>query len=136
MEQRDINSLADAWIAYWQAPERSVERERHVWAIGLGHEMVHDDPESLWLLILEVHRGDKSIAIQQVLSAGPIEDLLAILRDDVFIPYDGSRLVPVDRLKVGRQGSMSYVKLEDGTILIPQKNYEAIKKQFDQGESR
>ena len=40
--------------------------------------MEYQEPETLWLLILEIHRKDKSAAVQQVLSAGPIENLLAI----------------------------------------------------------
>jgi hypothetical protein len=51
-----------------------------------------------------------------------------ILRDDIFIPYDGSDLVLADKLKIGPSGNSAYVKLEDGTVLIPQKNYDAIKR--------
>lgn len=42
------------------------------------YDLEYHEPETLWMLILEIHRRDKSVAVQQVLSAGPIENLLAI----------------------------------------------------------
>jgi hypothetical protein len=77
MTQNELIRLADAWIAYWHAPNGFSERETHAWAATDLYDLEYGDPETLWLLILEVHRRDKSVAIQQVLSAGPIEDLLA-----------------------------------------------------------
>jgi hypothetical protein len=41
------------------------------------YDLEYNEPETLWLLILEIHHRDQSQAIKQVLSAGPIEDLLA-----------------------------------------------------------
>jgi hypothetical protein len=77
MTQDELHSLAEAWISYWHAPKGSQEREQHSWAADLT-DLEYDDPESLWQLILEIHRRDKSIVIQQVLSAGPIESLLSV----------------------------------------------------------
>lgn len=47
------------------------------WATDL-YELEYNDPETLWSLILEIHHRDKSVSVQQVLSAGPIENLLAL----------------------------------------------------------
>jgi hypothetical protein len=75
MNQAELCSLADAWINYWHAPKGSPGREINAWAADL-YDLEHNEPEMLWLLILEIHRRDQSAAIQEVLSAGPIEDLL------------------------------------------------------------
>jgi hypothetical protein len=36
--------------------------------------------------------------------------------------------VRTDKLKIGQAGGPNYVKLENGTLLIPQTNYDAIRK--------
>jgi hypothetical protein len=76
MDQNELASLADEWIKYWHAPEGSSEPERYADATDL-YDLEYNEPETLWLLILEIHHRAQSEAIKQVLSAGPIEDLLA-----------------------------------------------------------
>ena len=76
MDQSELASLAGEWIKYWNAPEGSPDRERYADAADL-YDLLYNDPETLWLLVLEIHHRDHSASIQQVLSAGPIEDLLA-----------------------------------------------------------
>ena len=76
MDQNELASLADDWIKYWHAPEGSPERKRYADATNL-YDLEYNEPETLWLFVLEIHHRDQSVAIQQVLSAGPIEDLLA-----------------------------------------------------------
>ena len=76
MTDQELLAHADAWIRYWQAPKGSKEREETGWATDL-YELLYDDPETLWKLILAIHAKDQSPPIQQVLSAGPVEDLLA-----------------------------------------------------------
>ncbi|MCL2660718.1 MAG: hypothetical protein FWD64_09405, partial [Acidobacteriaceae bacterium] len=61
---------------YWYAPKGSPEREETAWATDL-YEFEYHDPETLWLLIQTIHAKDQSARIQEVLSAGPVEDLLA-----------------------------------------------------------
>jgi hypothetical protein len=75
MNQAELCSLADAWINYWHAPKGSPGQEANAWATDL-YDLEYNEPEMLWLLILEIHHRDQSAAIQQVLSSGPIEDLL------------------------------------------------------------
>lgn len=76
MNSQELLSLAEAWIGYWHAPAGSIAREQTSWATDL-YELKYDDPETLWQLILTVHAKDQSPRIQEVLSAGPVEDLLA-----------------------------------------------------------
>jgi hypothetical protein len=73
-----LNNLADAWVRHWQAPKGSEELSETFWAIEEEHDLFFDGKsEELWQLILKIHERDHSIAVQQVLSAGPIEDLLS-----------------------------------------------------------
>jgi len=75
MTHEELLALADAWITYWLAPIGSQEREATAWATDL-YEFEHEDPETLWQLILTIHSKDHSPRIQEVLSAGPFETLL------------------------------------------------------------
>ena len=77
MTQDSVAELADAWIRYWRASENSPEREDFDLAMKFHHIEYHK-PEILWVMILAIHERDKSIHIDQVLSAGPLENLLAL----------------------------------------------------------
>ena len=81
MNQIDLDLLADNWIEYWLGD--SAKRIELSEATDL-YDLTYEKPEQLWLLILKIHHRDQSIAIQQVLAAGPIEDLLA-KHGDAFI---------------------------------------------------
>jgi hypothetical protein len=72
-----VAELAEAWIRYWQAPEDSAERGDFDLAMKF-HDIEYHRPEILWAMILAIHSRDQSIHIQQVLSAGPLENLLAL----------------------------------------------------------
>lgn len=52
-------------------------RRKLSWVSDREYDLLHADPESLWMLILAIYHLDQSPQIDQVLSAGPIEDLLA-----------------------------------------------------------
>ena len=77
MTQTDLFALADRWIAHWYIPEGSPERIASSQEADL-HDLTYDDPEGLWSLILIIHQKNQSSRIQEVLSAGPIEELLAL----------------------------------------------------------
>jgi hypothetical protein len=79
----ELNQLADAWIRYWYAPEGSTVRNELSGATDL-YELEYYNPEDLWKLILLIHGRDQSNRIQEVLSAGPVEDLL-VKHGDSFI---------------------------------------------------
>ena len=78
MENKRLEALAEGWIGYWLAPYNSPERAAYDWVTDQVYDLTYEeDPELLWQLVLAVHRRDRSIQIMQVLSAGPLEDLLA-----------------------------------------------------------
>lgn len=77
MTNAEINKLADGWIAYWNAPEDSQERESLQWVWDSEYELMQGNPDLIWQLILEILRRDSSSKIQEVLAAGTLEDLLA-----------------------------------------------------------
>ena len=81
MDQPDLGLLADNRIAYWHGD--SAKRIELSEATDL-YDLTYEEPEKLWLLILEIHHRDQSVTIQEVLSAGPVEDLLA-KHGDTFI---------------------------------------------------
>jgi len=76
MTHDELTRLADNWIRYRYSAKGSSEREVTAWATDL-YDLEYDDPETLWLLILAIHAKDQSWRIRKVLSAGPVEDLLA-----------------------------------------------------------
>jgi hypothetical protein len=102
MTKQELASLADAWIGYFLAAKGSVVREKTAWATDL-YELEYDDPETLWLLILEIHAKDQSAQIQQVLAAGPVEGLLA---------RDGERFI--ERIEIQARQDSKFAKLLGG----------------------
>lgn len=76
MTQKQIEQQAKAWIRNRHAAKGSQEREATAWAIDT-YDLLWDDPETLWLLILAIHAQDHSPCVQALLSAGEVEDLLA-----------------------------------------------------------
>lgn len=77
MNDTELTRLAEGWIAYWSAPENSQERDNLSWVSDQEYDLMEKDPEQVWRLILEILRRNSSNEIQEVLSAGPLEDLLA-----------------------------------------------------------
>jgi hypothetical protein len=74
-----METLARSWIHYELTTVPS-ERTDNWWAVEAVIDFVVEgdgDPDSLWQFILTVHKADRSDSICQVLSAGPLEDLLA-----------------------------------------------------------
>ena len=98
----DLNQLADAWISYWEAPKGSPIRDQLSGATDL-YELEYHNPEDLWKLILLIHERDQSSNIQEVLSAGPIENLL-VKHGDSFI----------DRIETQARSDPKFAKLLGG----------------------
>lgn len=73
----DLATLAEGWLSYWLAPENSPTRVSFSWAVDREYELVREEPEVALLLILEILRRNWSPQILEVLSAGPLEDVLA-----------------------------------------------------------
>jgi hypothetical protein len=53
------------------------------------------------------------------------------LYDDVFLPYEGTGVVPEELLKISQKGGEQWIELQDGTILIPKSHYDQIKRLID-----
>jgi len=56
------------------------------------------------------------------------------LYSDVFLPYEGKGPTSADDLKIKRDqegGGEEWIRLQDGTILIPRSGYDRIKKGLD-----
>lgn len=77
MTDAELISLAEGWIAFWSAPEGSQEREALDWVWDKEYDLMQQEPDEIWRLILEILRRNSSDKIQEVLAAGPLEDLLA-----------------------------------------------------------
>lgn len=53
-----------------------------------------------------------------------------ILHDEIFLPANGGSAVPEDQLKIAPGGNSYSVHLLNGIVLIPQKNFDEIKKEL------
>ena len=71
-----FDSLVEAWIRV-MLKESSDEHDPDFWAFSNLDRMIDDEPENAWSIILEILRRNQSSEILEVLSAGPVEDLLA-----------------------------------------------------------
>lgn len=76
----ELDAQADAWVTHRLALAGSPESNASAWAIDT-YDLLYEDPETLWLFILAVHRKDQSIRVQELLSAGEVEDLLGMYGD-------------------------------------------------------
>lgn len=75
MLEPDLAALAEEWIAYWLLPEAS----RRVEVGGAGDhawDLCQDAPEKAFEFVLQVLRQNHTSHILEVLSAGPLEDIL------------------------------------------------------------
>lgn len=74
MVDSDLASLAEAWIAEWLDASREA-------TLGDAHDrawdLCQDKPEKAFQLVLEILRRNYSNRILEVLSAGPLEHILA-----------------------------------------------------------
>lgn len=77
MNPSDLKSLAEAWVAFWLAEAGSAEREALFWVCDHEWDLVRSEPLVAWAMILEIFKINSSNKIQEVLAAGPLEDLLA-----------------------------------------------------------
>jgi uncharacterized protein DUF6869 len=74
--RKEAIGLAQDWARYQRLPNREREKGPYFQAMVRLGELVHDDPESAWLVILEIPRLDASDMILANVAAGPVEDLL------------------------------------------------------------
>jgi hypothetical protein len=69
--------VVTAWIASQHAVRDSEEHKRSFWAFTVMYDLCEDRPAVAWELIQLILKQDQSQKIIQILSAGPLEDLLA-----------------------------------------------------------
>ena len=84
MTDAELSSFAEGWIAFWSTPEGSQERKALDWVWDKEYDLMQQEPGEIWRLILEVLRRNSSDKIQEVLAAGPLEDLLAKYGSEVI----------------------------------------------------
>ena len=77
MTASELKPLAEGWVAYWLAEADSPERDSLFWVCEREWDLVREEPLLAWAMILEILKLNPSDKIQEVLSAGPLEDLLA-----------------------------------------------------------
>lgn len=73
----DLGHLAEQWIEFWLLAENSPEQDALSWVTDREYDLVRENPDEAWFLILEILRRNNSTQILEILSAGPLEDLLA-----------------------------------------------------------
>jgi hypothetical protein len=104
MTDDELKVVAKQWVAYQQTKMRSPEElelrpTRRNWS-----RLVHEDPESLWKLILAILRTDDSLRTDQMLAAGEIENLLC---------KDGPAFI--DRVEAQAKQDSRFAKILGGT---------------------
>jgi hypothetical protein len=73
----DIFLIAIDWVRNTVSETSSQEYFDSAWASSIQIDMVLEERfEDLWRLILAIHSLDQQTKVMQLLSAGPIEDLL------------------------------------------------------------
>ncbi len=78
MDNDKLNKLIDTWIAF-QKLDESGKNENHPdwWAVFELMDLVQDNPEEGYKVILAILDRDQSTEIMEILSAGALEDLLS-----------------------------------------------------------
>ena len=97
----ELDAQANAWVTHRLAPAGSPEYNASAWAIDT-YDFLYEDPETLWLLILAVHRKNQSLRVQQLLSAGMVEDLLGMYGDQFIELIEIEARIDPSLLKIAR----------------------------------
>jgi len=73
-----VAALAERWIAFWLAPERSPERSALMPAFNDATRLVAASADGAWLFVLEILRQAPAPTILEALAAGPLEEMLTL----------------------------------------------------------
>jgi hypothetical protein len=76
--------LVRDWVELAHEKEGSAEYERLFEAYDAVSDMAYERPDDAWVFIVEALRLDSSTAVVEILSAGPLEDLLGYHGDHVI----------------------------------------------------
>lgn len=78
MDELELNSIVDAWIAGEDVEHGTPVHQSNWWAISQVMDWaLEGEAELLWRFILATYKRDISDRVVAVLAAGPLEDLLA-----------------------------------------------------------
>ena len=77
MTETELTDFAESWITFRKAPRNSEEYEALFWVIDRSYDLMYEEPNEIWRLILKILSLNNSNKIQEILSAGLLEDLLA-----------------------------------------------------------
>ena len=77
MTETELTNFAESWIAFMKVPENSEEYKSLFWVVEREYDLMNEEPNEIWLLILKILSLNNSNEIQEILSAGLLEDLLA-----------------------------------------------------------
>jgi hypothetical protein len=100
MTDADALSLATDWIAHWEAPEGSVEKDELAWTADKEWELVREAPHDAWKLVLAVVQLAPPQPVLAALSAGPVEDLLT---------YHGDKMIDTVEAEARRDPRFAHV---------------------------
>ncbi|HZH30488.1 MAG TPA: hypothetical protein VEY11_06970 [Pyrinomonadaceae bacterium] len=78
MEDAELRTVVDAWIAATEAERGTPEEQSNWWAISeVINWQLEGEAELLWRLVLAAYRRELSDKVLASLAAGPLEDLLS-----------------------------------------------------------
>jgi len=78
MHKEKLRKLAEAWIFHAREIAEEKVTETHAWAWDEEFDLKYENPNLLWELIQEIHARDENASVAEILSAGPLEDLLSM----------------------------------------------------------
>jgi hypothetical protein len=76
MTESELAAFAESWIAFANAPMNTPEYDELFWVFDRVYDLMNDEPEEVWKLILKILSLNNSDAVHEILAAGPLEDLL------------------------------------------------------------
>lgn len=122
MHKMNINEVAKAWIEMWSYEVNDPERDKFDWVHDFEYEATHEHPETGLKLILVILENDQSNHILEVLSAGPLEDLLA---------YHGEHII--EAVEAEAEKSKQFATLLGGVWqnAMPDHIWERVQKAWD-----
>ncbi len=82
MNDSDLKKVAQGWILHANEIAVNQHSEKYSWAWDEVFDLKYENPSLLWKLILEIHASDPEPSVVEVLSAGPLEDLLSMHGSD------------------------------------------------------
>ncbi|MGH7873952.1 MAG: DUF6869 domain-containing protein [Candidatus Binatia bacterium] len=77
MTESEKIRIVETWIAFQLAEKDSADYDANFWAWETMWNLSEENPDLCWELILNILATNDSTSVLEILSAGPLEDLLA-----------------------------------------------------------